>query len=1152
MYKKTYSFRWRSVPYPPKKILLVMKLIIILITAGLLQVSAASHAQKISLSVKDASLANVFDQLRSQSGYNFLYNTEVLSKAKPVSLSIKDIPFKEALKECFANQPFTYVIHENNVVIRAKAADSTETLAQHPEISTDLAVIKDITITGTVVDSKGQPLPGVTVLIKGTSVGTQTSLDGKFSIKVPNANGILVFSFIGFVSQEIPVNNQTSLNVTLAEQKTSLDEVVVVGYGTRKKSDVTGSVSSVSEARLREIPGSDLGTILQGSAPGLSVGKSNGNSQPGSTPVLRIRGERSINGNNDPLIVLDGVPFAGNLNDINPDDIVGVEVLKDASATAIYGSRGSNGVLLVSTRRGKSGKPIVRYNGYAGFNHVLGQYDVMNADQYLTFRKWAKINGSTPGTYTGLNDPKLLSGSTSVFTDPSEYALYQSGVRTNWQNYLYRAPLLTNHQVNVSGGNEFTQYDASLGYYHEGGIFPGQGLDRYSLKMSIDHTVSKYVKFGISTLDSYVVNQGQNNNFTNSPVTQFLEASPFTTPYKADGSLYSYLPGSNQNVWNPLTDFVPGAKLDVDKRLNTFNTAYLDVNLTNGFKYRLNTGLQINPETRGEYYSSNTAEQTGTPNMGYNYNGTGYDYTIENILTYDKTIAKDHVINFTGLYSFEKNQTENNSVSYRSVLADYIQYYNPAYASNITSNGYYGKWSLLSYMARLNYTYKGKYLLTFAVRDDGSSRLAPGKKYDTYPAGALAWNVNKENFLANSKIVSVLKLRASYGTVANTGLLPYQTLGLLTSTYYNFGGTNVLGTYPDPNNPGNTNLTWENTTTLNLAVDFGLFDNRITGTVEWYKAKTTEIFLNQQLPPSTGLTKVLSNLGETQDKGMEFSISSINFTGNGNKSFRWTTDVNMSYNRQRIDKLASGVNVDLSGPYFVGQPNHVIYDYKRVGLWQNTPADLALAEKYGLVTTQAQYLTGPASLVGTVKVADVNGDGKITPDDRVVLGSSEPQLTGSINNRFAYKNFDLTVLVGFNVGGLVRSGIDGGFANAFQGVYNNLNVNYWTPSNPVNYWPKPNSTLQFPNYFSTLNIFSDSYMKIRAITLGYTLPKNPLKFIGASSARVYSSVSNPFTFFSPYLKNSHGLDPEIGINDYNVSTLTPATWQLLFGVNVSF
>jgi TonB-linked SusC/RagA family outer membrane protein len=1116
------------------KILKIMKITIALLFVVVLHVSATSYAQKISLHVKNAGLDNVLDQISQQSGYNFIYDTQVLKSARPVSLSVTNEPFQQVLEKCFKNQPLTFLINENTVVIQTKAPVQIQTITAAA-----------ITITGVVTDEQGRPLPGVTVSLKGTTLGVATDLNGKYAIRLPDDKGVLVFHFLGFASQEIPVKGKTEISLVMKEQASALNEVIVVGYGTRKKSDITGSVSSVSEKQIREIPAGNIGTALQGSAPGLSVLKGSGNSHPGAVPVIRIRGERSLGASNDPLIVLDGVPFGGSLNDISPDDIVSAQILKDASATAIYGSRGSNGVILINTRRGKSGVPVIRYNAYAGFNKVLGQYDVMDADQFLTFKKWAKINGSTAGTYTGLDDPKLLTGSTSIFTDPSEYALYQSGLNTNWQKLLYQTPLTTNHQVDVSGGNENTQYDASLGYYHGGGIYPGQSLDRYSLKISIDHTISKYFKLGISTINSYTSNKGLNIN----PVNQFLQASPFSTPYKADGTLYTYLPGSNQNVWNPLTDFVKGQVADDDKRLNNFNTAYLDVNLTNGFKYRLNTGLQFNPETQGKFYGSNTTKQLGTQNYGYNYNGTGYNYTIENILTYDKTIAKDHAINFTGLYSVQKTQSEANSVSYRNVLADYIEYYNPTYASNITSSGNYTKWSILSYMGRLNYAFKDKYLATITVRSDGSSLLANGNKWHTFPSGALAWNIGRENFLESSKTVSALKLRASYGTTANTSIKPYETVGGLASVYYNYGATNIQGAAPDPANPGNPSLGWENTSSLNFAVDYGLFNGRISGSVEWYKQITNDILLYQSLPATSGYSRLRSNIGQTQNVGMEINLNTINFTGNGKSSFSWTTDVNIMFNRARINKLASGVTQDLANNWFVGSPNGVVYDYKRVGLWQNTPEDQALALKYGIVTTPAAYNTGPGSIVGTVKVADINNDGKITTADKEVLGSHQPNFEGGVTNRFGYKNFDLSVVTYFRVGGLLTSGIHGGFANSFQAGYNNLDVDYWTPNNPVNYWPKPNANLQFPAYNTTLTYFNASYLKIRSITLGYTLPKNPLRFIGAKSARVYATASNPFTFFSPYIRDAKGLDPE---TNFNLDPNTPATWQMLFGVNVSF
>ena len=1100
--------------------LLRMKFTIILLFT-IFQVNAASFGQKINLKVKDASIEKVFKALREQSNYNFYYANDMIRNSKLVTLTAINEPFFDVLEKCFSDQPFTYIINKNTVVIRKKLAAPVM----------DKAI--DIIVKGKVLDETNKPVPGVSVKLKGTNTAVITTNDGDFEIKSPE-DGILVFSYIGYASQEIPVNKRNNIQVNLKPSEEILNDVVIVGYGTRKKSDVTGAVSVVSEKQLHEIPSGNIATALQGSAPGLSVLKSGGNSHPGSTPVIRIRGARSLGADNNPLIILDGIPFNGSLNDISQDDIVSASILKDASSTAIYGSRGSNGVILITTRRGKNQKAVISYSGYAGFNQVLGHYDVMDANQFLEFRKWAKINGSKDGSYTGIDDPKLL---TDVFTDPEELKLYQSGMNTDWQANLYNRALLTNHQVGVTGGTETTQYDMSVGYYNAGGIYSGQGMNRYNVKLSLDHKLGKNFKIGLSSLNSYTLLKGLDIN----PVNNFLQASPFSTPYQTDGTLYRYLPGSNQNVWNPLADFEEGAIVDNKKRLTSFTTAYLDIDFSHGFKYRLSTGIQISPETQGKFYASNTTKRLGTQNYGYNYNGTGYDFTVENILTYDKVIAKDHTINFTGLFSLQESQNENNNVSYRDVLADYIQYYNPQYASSITSSGGYGKWDILSYMGRLNYTFKDKYLATVTVRADGSSRLAAGNKWHTFPSAALAWNVSKESFLVDSKIISALKLRASYGTTANTSIGSYETIGRLSSIYYNYGSDNVQGTYPT--SAANVNLGWENTSSLNFGVDFGLFRDRITGSVEYYKQLTSDILLRQSLPATSGYSSIRNNIGKTENKGMELNLSSVNFEGDGKNGFNWSTGLNVFFNRNKITELSSGATQDINSGWFVGHPNGSIYDYERAGIWQNTPEDIALAKTYGL------EVTGTNSVIGTVRVSDINNDGKITADDKRILGNRQPKFEGGMTNRFAYKNFDFSFVTYFKVGGLLKSGMHGGFANSFQAGYNNLDVNYWTPENPGNYWPKPNSTFQFPNYLSTLDTFDASYLKIRSITLGYTLPINALKVINAKSARIYATASNPFTFFSPYKDMAGGLDPE---TNENVDVNTPALYSMLFGINISF
>jgi TonB-linked SusC/RagA family outer membrane protein len=1106
-----------------------------LLLAFCLQLSARGFSQRVTLSMKQAPLAKVFDEISRQTGLSVIYREELLKGTKPVTIDVKDATPEEVMKACFVDQPLTFVIRGTTMIVQ-----------QRPPVVEE-ALPPPVTLTGLVTDSKGAPLSGVNIMIKGHPGGVTTNDEGKFSIQLASDNETLLFSLVGYATQEVKVRGKSSLTISLREKPSPLDEIVVVGYGTRKRSDITGAVSTVGEKELRNIPAGNFGSILQGAAAGVSVLKGGGNSYPGATPVIRVRGERSLGATNDPLIIIDGVPFSGSLNDIPPDAIVGMEVLKDASSTAIYGSRGSNGVILVQTRRGRTGqKPAVTYSAYAGFNKVLGDYDVMNGQQFLTFRKWAKINGSAAGTYSGLDDPKLVTaGTQGIFSDPKELQLYQAGTNTNWQGMLYKTALVTDHQVDLSGGTENTQYDIALGYYDAGGIYPGQNMQRYNLKISIDHSLGKLIKVGLSTLQSYSYFKGPNIN----PVLLFLEASPFSVPRNADGTLATYLPGSNQNVYNPLADFVPGAIVDDDKRHDNFTTGYLDVNLTHGFKYRLNAGLEMAPETIGKFYSSNTTKQLGTPNYGYNSNSTGYNYTIENILTWDKTIAKDHSFNITGLYSLQKSQTENNNVTYRNVLADYIQYYNPQYASNVTAAGSYSKWTILSYMGRLNYKFKDKYLATLTIRDDGSSRLANGNKWHTFPSGALAWNIAKESFLSSSKYVSALKLRASYGTTANTAISPYQTVGALAGVYYNFGSDNVQGTYPDPAHPGNTTLGWENTSSLNFGLDYGLFNNRILGSVEWYKQVTDDILLSQSLPATSGYRSIVNNIGQTQNIGMEFNITSVNLQAHNKGGLGWSTNVNVFFNRGRINKLSSGALKDINNGWFVGSPNHVFFDYKRVGIWQNTPGDLALAQKYGLTTTQAAYTSGPNSLAGTVKVADVNGDGKITADDKVIIGGWQAKVEGGVTNTFNFQNFDLTVVTYFKVGGTLQSGIHTGFANSMQATYNNLNIKYWTPTNGANYWPKPNSTLQFPTYLSALSYFNASYLKIRTITLGYNLPVSIAQKLTAKSVRIYATASNPFTFFSPYMRDAKGLDPE---TNANIDVNTPALWSMLFGLNVSF
>jgi TonB-linked SusC/RagA family outer membrane protein len=1001
-------------------------------------------------------------------------------------------------------------------------------------------------ITGVITDEMKNPLPGVSIIVKGTTNGTSTDADGVYTLHVPDNNAILIFSFIGYNTEEIPVEGKSTISLNLQPDIQTLSEVIVVGYGTQKKSDVTGAITSVNEKTFKDMPVSNIGLALRGLGAGIDIQRSGGNTHPAAAPTIRIRGDRSISAGNSPLMIVDGIPYDGNLNDISVEDIASVQVLKDASSTAIYGSRGANGVILISTKRGKDQAPVFTYNAFSGFNRALGTYDMMNAQQFIMFKKYARYYGSPTGTYTGVDDPKLES---DIFSgDEDHRAGYLAGIDTDWQDHVYQKGRMMSHQLGFSGGTDKTTYAVSAGYYGEEGNYALNDFKRLTLKVSLEQKITSYLKLGISSLNTYARASGLDS----SPMDAALQASPMASPYKSDGTLWRPLPGGNQLVYNPLLDLRDGAVVDDQQRLSTFTTGYLDVDLTHGFKYKLNAGVQIDPETRGKFYSRESTKQSGRLSYAYNGNSSGYNYTLENILTYDKTIANVHTINFTGLYSLQERQSSWTHVHGEGLIDDNVQYYNPEFASaNLRANGSYEKWDMVSYMGRLNYNYDERYLLTATLRADGSSRLAPGNKWFTFPSAAVAWNISNEDFM-RSNLIDDLKLRASYGTVGNTAIAAYSTMGSLTLAKYNFGTTTENGVFPAE--IPNPTLTWENTATLNIGLDFGIWNSRISGAVEYYHQNTSSLLLNQNLPPTSGTTSSFkTNVGKTENKGLEVTINTVNINGDGDKSLRWTTDFNVFFNRNKIIALTSGVKQDYGSGWFVGEPLGTIYDYQRLGIWQNTAADSALAKSYGLQTT------GTGSVIGTVKVAniaiDYDAEGnplpnqRINADDRTIIGNRQPDFEGGISNRLSYRNFDFSVVAGFRVGGLLYSDMYGGWMNTFQGGYNNIDVEYWTEENPTNYWPKPNSSQQNPAYKSTLNYFDASYLKIRMITVGYSLPASVVGRIGIKSARIYTTASNPFVFFSDYVDKFNGVDPEAA---GNMGLYAAAPWSMVFGFNVSF
>jgi len=998
-----------------------------------------------------------------------------------------------------------------------------------------------VNVKGSVTTQTGEPLAGVSVKVKNSTQGTTTEQNGVFQIEVPQ-NSTLVFSYVGFITKELKVSaSQSNLSLQLLTDKNEMSQVIVVGYGTRKKSDVTGAITSISEQAIKDVPASNLVTAIQGQAAGVDIQRSGANSKPGATPNILIRGSRSLTASNAPLVVVDGIPFNGNINDLSQDDVSSVEILKDASATAIYGSRGANGVILITTKRGRTAKPVFTYSGYAGESRLVREFPVMNAEEFTSLKKWANINGN-PGKYSGLDDPQFLTN--GVFA-PEEVEGLKIGRNTDWQSYIYKTGIMTDHQLGVTAGTDVTQYAISGGYFNQTGIYQGQKFERFTIKASVDQQLGKRFKVGLSSLNTYSVRSGESAN----PMAQALRASPLVSPFDSTGAvLNDFVPGSASQVWNPLADLLPGAVEEDRKRLGTFTTLFVEVNLYKGLKYKFNSGIELRNDSYNNYYSGKTSfrvNQGGGAASNRNSNST--NYTIENLLTYDKTFWEKHKLNFTGLYSIQESKTTSNQFDY-NIGSDYLAYYNPAYGSNIKPQGSYSKWDIISYMGRINYSFGDRFLATFTVRSDGSSRLAPGNKWHTFPSAAAAWNIAKESFFSNISVVNTLKLRASYGTVGNTAIAPYQTLGALSPIVYNYGSSYTTGAYFS--NASNDSLTWENTSTANIGVDFGLFKNRISGSIEVYKQSTSSLLLSQTLPITSGIPNaIVRNVGKTENRGIEVFLSTVNIQGKRKNDFTWTSDINFFINRGKITQLANGATRDVANGWFVGQPIDVYYDLHRNGIWQNTPADSAEAKRVGLT------ITGSGSVIGTIRADDIGGpngkpDGKIDQTyDREIVGTAEPKWEGGTTQRFSYMGFDFTVVAFARWGYTLNSSLYGGnFVNTYQGIYNNLKTDFWTPTNHQNENPKPNSNNTNPINRSVLSYFDGSFLKIRTLSLGYTLSPSLIQKVGGRSLRVYAIANDPFILFSPYRKIG-GIDPE-GAGTVGIDT--PPVWSLIFGLNLSF
>jgi TonB-linked SusC/RagA family outer membrane protein len=969
-------------------------------------------------------------------------------------------------------------------------------------------------LTGTVTDDKGLALIGATVKLKSARLATSSDASGKFSLNVPANETAIIVTYLGYVDQEVFINALSdNITIKLSANARSLNDVIVVGYGTQRKKDVTGSVASISSASLQEVPAPNVVDQLKGRVAGLDITSTS--TTPGAVGQIRLRGERSFatsntnaNNQNGPLFVVDGIPLiGGSLNDINQNDITSVDILKDASAAAIYGSRASGGVIIITTKRGRAGKAVISYDGYYGISRITDEYPLMNGTQFAAFKR-ESIAGNSSATSPN---------STAYPFTQAELAGINNGTSTDWQKFIFRTGFATDHQLNISGGNESTQFSISAGYHKEKGVQYGQDFDRGSLRAAIDHTVSSRIKVGLTTFQTLTHTNGANLF----PLYNTSTISPLTSPYNADGSI-NLLPMTGSvdqpNRVNPLTIRNPSIQ-NLNRKLYSFNTLYGEVKIIDGLKYRFNAALTYGQNQGNNYSPVNTTYNTATSPSQTNEsvnNNENYTWLLENILTYDKTFGQKHHLTFTGLYSTEKDHSQGLQVYGVGMPADYLQSYNLFLANQVnfssTNQPNFADRGLISYMARVNYAFNDKYLLTATVRTDGSSVLDPKHRYYTYPAFALGWNIDREDFMKNVSFVNSLKLRAGYGVTADQNVSPYQILGNLSSNAYNFG-TNGQNGYLVTNL--SSSLKFEHTNNYNLGIDFGLFNDRLTGAIDVYQQKTYDILQVQSLPPSNGAGSTTVNAGNSKGKGLEISLSSINIRSAG--GLNWSTDFNIAFARNSIVSLHDNLKADITNGWFVGQPFNVIYDYKKIGIWQTSEA--AQAAAYG-------------QRPGQIKVQDVNNDGKINASDLQILGSYQPNYTAGLTNRFTFRGFDLSFVTFARMGQKVAVtylGSDSGaqgypFFN--QGRVNQINVNYWTLTNPTNDFPRPDANLSGATYASTLQYRDGSFIKMRSINLGYTFTGESMKKAGFRSLHIYATCTNPFIVYSPLVKSGLAVDPE--------------------------
>jgi TonB-linked SusC/RagA family outer membrane protein len=1064
--------------------------------------------RSISITVQDKSLKSVLHQIEKQAEIKFSYSPQVVPIQQRITLNADNRSLGEVLDLILKPLHVRYVAAGRQIILsRAEPEQKSGGIA--PSVSPVETPVRtrDRRVEGTVTDEAGAGLPGVSVVVKGTQSGTVTDVDGKFGLEMPEEAGFLVFSFVGYLPQEVEIGSRTQVDVVLKPDTKALEEVVVVGYGTVRKRDLTGAIASVNVEQTKLQPNTNASQMLRGTTAGVQV---TDNGRPGQVGTIKIRGTNSISASTAPLIVLDGIIYAGgSLADINPSDIESIDVLKDASSTAIYGSLAANGVIEITTKRGKSGKPVFSFNTYVGASDYAFLPKLLNAEQYLAARK----------------DAEIADGGAVPF-QPVELENRAAGRSIKPFEEIKQSAPMSNYELSVSGKTDRTSYFFSGGYLKAKSPVKGDNFSRISSRLNLSVDATDWLKLGI------------NSGFTSrddSGVRADLVATTYLSPYAslflADGRSPRPLPQDIGLVANPLIGHVLNDRKSITNAL--FANGFADVHIWKGLSYKLNAAYTRTDSK--EFRFNPSYEPLNRLGSGSKYHGEKQNITIENIVSYKQQITPRQSLDVTLLYGAYEQKSQSSSLSSQNIFNDALGYnaLEIGEGFNIDAGAIQNR--QLSGMARVGYSIAGKYLATVSMRRDGFSAFGAGNKFGVFPAVALSWNVTEEAFMRDLKSINFLKLRASWGRNGNRGVDEYSSLSQVQQKNYVFGDGSGTSVGLSPSSLANPNLGWETSESTNIGADVQVFNSRISASVNYYWTRTYDLLLEQAIPNTNGFEEFLRNVGQTKNHGLEIDLKSTNIQRGG---FAWNTSIAFSFNRNKIVKL-TGRDVnndgreddDIASGWFIGHPLLSNYDYVFDGIFQEGD-DLSLI---------------PGAKPGDIRFKDISGpegvpDGKITPQDRTVIGNEQPKFNLGITNVWSYKGLSLSAAFNIRRGGYSRMDMLNPGTN-FYDQTNFLDVSYWTPTNPIDTRPRIN----YRNPLGYGFYESRSFARLQDVSLSYNIPEKLLKPVKIGSLQVYVSAKNLATW-----TDWKGWDPEFGGGGRGPGENGPLLKTFVAGLNISF